>query len=220
MNRHSSYLMVAVTLAGTVLIPLQAQAQAVGGDQSIFQDDQQVVQDEGRRIQKYDASLQNREQAVLNHDAENERFRDFAQNEVQRLQKLRMEKGAKAISNAQIEQLNALQEWLGEDAQVRANEQSQVQQLKQSIGSMQKERNATFANLGNDVNAMREYQEQQAEDTKFNQMMAVNQFNELQSEMGAATWGGPPRDGTNNSVGGYGPLGGYGYSFGGGRRDF
>jgi hypothetical protein len=49
-------------------------------------------------------------------------------------------------------------------------------------------------------------------------MMQMNNFNELQSEMGAASWGRPPTDGTFNSTGGYGIQGGYGYSVGGGRR--
>jgi hypothetical protein len=134
------------------------------------------------------------------------------------LQKTRAEKGAQALTGEQVEQLNSLQQWLSQDAQTRESEQAQVQRLKSAIANLQTQRTATFNDLGSDVNAMREDQEQQAEDTKFNQMMAVNQFNELQSEMGACTWGGPPRDGTLNSVGGYGMLGGYGYSYGGGRR--
>jgi hypothetical protein len=210
--------MIAVTLVGTLLIPVQAQAQAVGGDQAIFQDDRQVLSAEGGRIQGYEQSLQNQQQEIINRNAQTDRFRDFAQRTVAYLQKTRAEKGAQALTGEQVEQLNSLQQWLSQDAQTRESEQAQVQRLKSAIANLQTQRTATFNDLGSDVNAMREDQEQQAEDTKFNQMMAVNQFNELQSEMGACTWGGPPRDGTLNSVGGYGMLGGYGYSYGGGRR--
>lgn len=220
MNKQSNYLMIAATLVGTLLIPVQAQAQAVGGDQAIFQDERQVLSDEGGRIQGYEQSLQNQQQQILNRNAQTDRFRDFAQRTVVYLEKIRAQKGTQALTSDQVEQLNGLQEWLSQDAQTRANDQAKVQQLKSAIANLQTQRNATFNNLGSDVNAMREDQEQQAEDTKFNQMMAVNQFNELQSEMGACTWGGPPRDGTLNSVGGYGMLGGYGYSFGGGRRAY
>lgn len=48
--------------------------------------------------------------------------------------------------------------------------------------------------------------------SKIDRMMRMNYFNELQSEMGAASWGRPPQDGTFNSVGGYGFMGGYGMS--------
>ncbi len=48
------------------------------------------------------------------------------------------------------------------------------------------------------------------EDRKFNQQMQINNFNELQSEMGWMTNGAPPRFGTfgGSMMGGFGGYGG------------
>jgi hypothetical protein len=75
----------------------------------------------------------------------------------------------------------------------------------------------TLANLNNDVSDMRQNIQDDKDQQKFNNQMQMNYYNELKSEMGAASWGGCPNDGTYNSVGGYGMLGGYGYSPMGGR---
>jgi hypothetical protein len=134
------------------------------------------------------------------------------------LKKIRNAHGSPALEAAQEKQLYALQDWLAKDDKVKDEERAHIKQLDQAIVNLQGQRSAAFSNMGSDIQDMKQNQERLAEDDKFNQMMRVNMFNELQSEMGAASWGRPPTDGTYNSVGGYGFQGGYGYSMGGGRR--
>ncbi len=153
-------------------------------------------------------------------DAKDQPFRLYAEQRIAQLKKLRAAHGSPALEAAQEKQLYALNKWLANDEQIKDEERAHIKQLDQTIANLQQQRGATFSNLGSDINAMRQNQENLAEDDRFNKMMRINMFNELQSEMGAASWGGSPTDGTYNSVGGYGFQGGYGYSFGGGRRGF
>ena len=148
-------------------------------------------------------------------------YRLYAEKRIQALSKIRNAGGSPAQSYAHDKkgELYALQAWLKKDNETRAAEQAHIKQLDQAIANLQGDEQAAMANLPNDIGAMRQVAQRQADDDKFNHMMQMNYFNELQSEMGAASWGRPPTDGTFNSVGGYGMQGGYGYSYGGGRRN-
>ena len=77
----------------------------------------------------------------------------------------------------------------------RAQEQSRIQQLDQQIANLQQSQNSAIRDMRSDIHNMRVDADTQAADKKFQQQMAVNYFNELQSEMGAASWGRPPTDG-------------------------
>jgi hypothetical protein len=193
-------------------------AQAAGGNQQIFSDEEQMTQMDNSQIMQ----MRNQESNIKAQDqaqeASQQPYRLYVEQRIRALQKLKMAHGSPAESTARDKQLYALQAWVAKDNTTREQDQGRIKQLDQAIANLQTERQASYANLGNDVNAMRENQQAMADDDKFNKMMKVNMFNELQSEMGAASWGAPPRDGTYNSTGGYGMQGGYGYSMGGGRR--
>ena len=213
LSKNSLLALALVSLAGS-----PALAQAAGGNQQIFQDEQQMMQGDSQRVHQVQTQEQQYANQVQKHNAAEEPFRQYAEKRIVELAKMRMNHGSPALSAANEKQLYALQQWLERDNETRAQEQAHLKALDKAIANLYEQRNATFTNLGSDINNMRENQEQLAEDDRFNQMMRMNMFNELQSEMGAASWGRPPTDGTFNSVGGYGMQGGYGYSFGGGRR--
>jgi hypothetical protein len=195
-------------------------AQVAGGNQQIFQDERMMMMQDSNSANQAQNQLEQYEQQVQANDSKNAAYRLYAEQRVQALEKLKAAGGSPSRSLAQEKngQMYALEKWLAADAQTRAAEQAHIRELERSIQNLQQTQNATLANMNSDINNMRENQEQAAEDDRFNKMMAINQFNELQSEMGAASWGRPPTDGTFNSTGGYGMGGGYGYSFGGGRR--
>ena len=121
------------------------------------------------------------------------------------------------MSQSQQRQMLLLSQWLQKDDQTRAAERAHLKQLDQAIANLQESINQAQGNMQSQIRDMHENQEIAQENNKFNQMMQVNYFNELQSEMGACSWGAPPQDGTYNSVGGYGFLGGYGYGMNGRR---
>ena len=128
-------------------------------------------------------------------------------------------KNPKAAS-ANKDKLKQMQDWLKRDNDYITRQQSYINQLTGTIANLQRNASTQIGNLQNDITAMRENQQDEKDAKKFDQMMQINYFNELQSEMGAASWGRPPEDGTFNSTGGYGFMGGYGYSGGFGRRNF
>jgi hypothetical protein len=189
-------------------------------NQAIFQDDRAIMQSDQQQIQQYQNAEQRLENQVEARDEKADSYRLYAEKRIQELSKIRNAGGSPTASLAKKSngELYALQAWMKKDAQVRTEEQQHIKQLEIAIANLQQSESAASANLPNDVGAMRSVAQRQADDDKFNHMMQINYFNELQSEMGAASWGAPPRDGTYNSVGGYGFLGGYGYGMGGGRR--
>jgi hypothetical protein len=195
-----------------------ASAQVAGGNQQIFGDDQQMMQMQNSQIMQLQNQEHQYEQEVQAQDAKDNTYKTYAENRIAALQKIKNAHGSPALSMANEKQLYALQQWLWKEKETREQEQAHIKQLDKAIANLTAQRNGSYTNLNADINDMRGNQEQKAEDDKFNQMMKVNMFNELQSEMGAARWGGPPNDGYYNSVGGYGFQGGYGYSYGRGRR--
>jgi hypothetical protein len=199
---------------------LAAQPMVNAQGQAIFQDDRALMQTDQMEVQQYQNNERQYEQQSEARDASANTYRLYAEKRIAELSKVRDAGGSPTKSlanNGKPGELYALQSWLKNDDATRASEQKHVKQLNRAIVNLQSEETAAMANLPNDIGAMREDGQRAADDDKFNHMMQMNYFNELQSEMGAASWGRPPTDGTYNSVGGYGMQGGYGYSVGGGR---
>ena len=172
-----------------------------------------------QEVQQYQNAEKQYEQNAAARDDSAMSYRLYAEKRIAALQKIRNAGGSPTRSMGKNGELYALQGWLKKDDQTREQEQAHIKQLDQAIANLQGDQQAAMANLPNDIGAMRQVAQRQADDDKFSHMMQMNYFNELQSEMGAASWGRPPTDGTFNSTGGYGFQGGYGYSMGGGRRN-
>jgi hypothetical protein len=198
---------------------LVAQPMVNAQGQAIFQDDRALMQTDQQGVQQYTNNEKQYEQQSEARDASANTYRLYAEKRIAELSKVRAAGGSPTRSLAQdkTSELYALEKWLKTDDSTRHAEQLHIKQIDKAIANLQSEESAAMANLPNDVGAMREDSQRAADDDKFNHMMQINYFNELQSEMGAASWGRPPTDGTYNSVGGYGFQGGYGYSMGGGR---
>ena len=194
---------------------------AFAQDQAIFQDDRQLMRTDQQEVQQYQNAEKQYEQTAESRDDSAMTYRLYAEKRIQALSKIRNAGGSptRSLTQSKKGELYALQAWLKKDNETRSEEQAHIKQLDQAIANLQGDEQAAMANLPNDVGAMRAVAQRQADDDKFSHMMQMNYFNELQSEMGAASWGRPPTDGTYNSTGGYGFQGGYGYSMGGGRRN-
>lgn len=209
----------AISLIAGVLNMAPALAQAAGANQQIFRDEEEMLRINNAQINQMERQEQNA-QAKAQSDEERYRpYRAYAEKRIKELEKLKAAGGSpvKSIANVGGE-LQNLQNWLKRDDELLQSDQNAIAQIDRSIANLRQTSHQTMQNLGNDITAMRQSVQDERDDVKFQQMMQINQFNELQSEMGAASWGTPPRDGTFNSVGGYGFGGGYGYSYGGGRR--
>jgi hypothetical protein len=202
-------------------ILLLCPAGAFAQEQQIFQDDRALMRTDQQEVQQYQQAESQYQQSAASRDESAMPYRLYAEKRIQALSKIRNAGGSptKSLAAGNKSQLYALQAWLKKDDATRAAEQAHIKQLDQAIANLQSDEQAAMANLPADVGAMRETAQRAADDDKFNHMMQMNYFNELQSEMGAASWGRPPTDGTFNSVGGYGFQGGYGYGFGSGRRN-
>ncbi len=207
---------VAFGIASLLLMPTRALAQG----QAIFQDDRQIMQQDQQQVQQFENQAQAYENQAKQRDESADSYRLYAEKQIKQLTKLRNAGGSptKSLAKEESGRLYALEAWLKSDESTRAAEQAHIKQLDQAIVNLQQQQQGQMANLSADVGAMRQVAQRADDDDKFNHMMQINNFNELQSEMGAASWGRPPTDGTYNSVGGYGFQGGFGYSMGGGRR--
>ena len=196
-----------------------AQPMVLAQGQAIFQDDRALMQTDQQEVQQYQNNERQYEQQASARDTSAEAYRVYAEKRIAELSKLKEAGGSptRSLAASKSGELYALQGWVKRDDATRTDEQRHIKQLDQAIANLQSEQTTAMANLPNDIGAMRQDSQRAADDDKFNHMMQTNYFNELQSEMGAASWGRPPTDGTMNSVGGYGFMGGYGYSAGGGR---
>lgn len=213
--RFKTILTVAVCSLGLSAIPAYSQ----GSNQAIFQDERQMELDNQAKLNGLSSEERQYAAAAAANDAKNEPYRLYAEKRIAELIKLKAAGGSPSRSYAnRTGDLHALENWLQSDSKTRASEQARIKQLNQAIANLRESENADASNMSSAIQGMRESQIAAQSDDDFNKMMRINQFNELQSEMGAATWGRPPEDGTFNSTGGYGMGGGYGYSFGGGRR--
>lgn len=207
MNRAFTVLIVRTTAALAILaMPVPALAQVAGADQGIFNDEQQMEVFNQQQVGNYQRQKMQLEEEMNNEEMKNQPYRLYAQKMVTQLSK----PGAKKTADDQT-RLSVYEDWLKKDAALKSEQIGRLKQLDRLIASTQQNQQATIANLNSDINSMRENVQDQKDAQKFNQMMQINYFNELQSEMGAASWGRPPEDGTFNSTGGYGMLGGYGY---------
>lgn len=207
----------ALACASSLIMPAQAIAQAAGANQTIYRDEQELLNTDQNMIGNYQASQSKAERDLLNEEKENESYRLYAEKRINVLEKAKRA-GTPVKTGDSNSELMVLQRWLRNDDAYRAKQQAYISQLDQAIANLRQGQSSTVANLGNDINAMRQSVQDEKDQQRFNNQMSMNMYNELKSEMGAASWGDTPRDGTYNSVGGYGFLGGYGYSGMGGRR--
>lgn len=207
----------ALACASSLIMPAQAIAQAAGANQTIYRDEQELLNTDQNMIGNYQASESKAERDLLNEEKENESYRLYAEKRISVLEKAKRA-GTPVKTGDSNSELMVLQRWLRNDDAYRAKQQAYISQLDQAIANLRQGQSSTVANLGNDINAMRQSVQDEKDQQRFNNQMSMNMYNELKSEMGAAAWGDTPRDGTYNSVGGYGFLGGYGYSGMGGRR--
>jgi len=200
-----------------------AYAQSAGAiDQSTVPADK-ILNDATRQQVQDLVQQRNAFQLEVNQSTQaDDNFRNYAQKRVQALLKLKNAGGSpsRSLSKERQGELYALQHWLDQDTQTRTQEQSRIQQLDQAIANLQQTQLSTLQDMRSDIHNMRVDADAQAADKKFQQQMAVNYFNELQSEMGAVSWGRPPQDGVFNtqsgtlnrlfqSGGGQGGYGGY-----------
>ncbi len=194
-----------------------AQAQVAGGNQAIYNDEKDLIRMDQSMIQEYQSEEQAAKSELAQQENKNQTYRLYAEKRIQDLEKAK-KAGTPVKTGNSDKELQVLESWLKRDDAYRAKQQAYIAQLDQAIANLRQGQTATVANLGNDINSMRESLQDARDQQRFNNQMTMNMYNELKSEMGAAAWGDCPRDGTYNSVGGYGFMGGYGYSPMGGRR--
>lgn len=189
-------------------LPAFAQGAEQGADQAAFQDDDELVRMNNAQLNQLQNEEVSAERQAQMDEQRNQAYRLYAEKRVQELEKLK--KG----SSESDKQIAILQSWLKNDSAMRLRDQQTIKSLRQRIANMEQSQQQVMANLGNDVSAMREAANDARADDKFKQQMQINYFNELQSEMGPATWVHPTR-GPSYGMGGYGFSGGQAL-FGGG----
>jgi hypothetical protein len=170
-----------------------AQAQA---DRAVFQEENQLLRDDQQQQQQLMQQKNQYEQQVQAQESQDEPYRLYAEKRVEELQKLRAAGGSpvRSVASQATTQLYALQKWLTADAQTRLDEQQHIKQLDEAISNLQSNQSQTLQNLQGDIQGMREDSTQAVEDKRFQHEMAINQFNEEQSEMGWMSLQGRPRD--------------------------
>ncbi len=194
-----------------------ALAQVAGANQTIYHDEQEMLNTDQAMINQYSSAENEAESKLAAEQAKSNAYRLYAEQRIQALEK--QKKGVSpSLAGAKSGEMAVLTSWLQQDSAYRAKQQAYIDQLEQCISNLRTSQTNTLANLNTDINALRQGVQDDKDQQKFENQMQMNQFNELKSEMGACSWGDTPRDGTFNSVGGYGFNGGYGYSAMGGRR--
>lgn len=207
-------------------LPVYGQSET---DSATVKADQLLNNATGQQLQQLENEKATYQLEINKTETADENFRNYAQKRVAALLKLRKAGGSpsRSLTKEKEGELYALEHWLAQDTQTKEQEQARLQQLDQAIANLQKEQNQSITDMRNDIHNMRVDADAQAADKKFQQQMAVNYFNELQSEMGAVSWGRPPGDGIYNtqsgtlnrlfrSGGGQGGYGGYaagGYNY-------
>ena len=198
---------------GSVASP--AFAQAAGATQSIFRDEQSMLGTDGAMINQYSQAEKGAQNDLDSEEQRSAAYRLYAEKRVAQLEDYK--RRPPALANSKSGDLPMLENWLKNDDAYRAKQQAYIEQLNQLIVNLRQTQTQTLANLNNDIAGLRQNQQDAKDQQKFQNQMQINQYNELKSEMGACSWGGTPNDGTMNSTGGLGMLGGYGYSPAGGR---
>ena len=194
----------AVAFVGTAGLSVRCFAQSgeQAADQTVFQDDAELMRLNNAQVNQLEAQEANAE-AQANLDRQrNQAYRLYAEKRVQDLEKL------KGKNSSTQEQIAVLQRWLKADAAMRLTDMQTIKSLRERVARMEQTQQQVTTNLGGDVGAMREAGENARSDDKFRQMMAVNYFNEMQTEMGPASWYPPRGGGANYSMGGMGFNGG------------
>ncbi len=197
-------------------------------DQSTVSADRMLDSAAGQQVQQLE-NQRNQYQLEINQtEKADDNYRAYAEERVKALLKLKNAGGSpsRSLSKERQGELYALQHWLDQDTQAKLQEQAHMQQLDQAIANLQQSQTQAIRDMRSDIHNMRVDADAQAANQKFQQQMATNYFNELQSEMGAASWGRPPTDGTLNTEsgslnrmfrgGGGGGAGGYaigGYNY-------
>jgi hypothetical protein len=206
----------AFTLAFAVVVtaPLSAMAQAAGANQGIFGDEQQMLHTDAAMINQYTEAQRQAETDLENEEQRSAAYRLYAEKRVSQLEDYK-KRGSPGLAGSKPGDLPMLESWLRNDDAYRAKQQAYIAQLNELIINLRQTETQTLANLNNDIAGMRQNQQDRKDQQRFENQMQINQFNELQSEMGACSWGGSPTDGTFNSTGAYGPLGGYGMGMNG-----
>lgn len=169
-------------------------------DQSAFQDDDELMRINNSQVRELEGEEHNAEQQAMFDDQRNQAYRLYAEKRVSDLEKLK-------TSPNNTQQIAVLQRWLKADAAMRLRDQQTIASLRRRISSMEQTQQQTMGNLGNDVAAMREAANDAQADNKFRQQMQMNYFNELQTEMGPASFNRPQYAGSY-SMGGMGFNGG------------
>ncbi|MBX9685194.1 MAG: hypothetical protein K2X27_00755 [Candidatus Obscuribacterales bacterium] len=204
--KRLKYALVLGILTSSALLPgLFIKSSAQGGemsaDQTAFQDDDELLRLNNSQVREVEGEEQSAEQQAAFDDKRNQAYRLYAEKRVQELEKLK--KG----SPDNDKQIAILQNWLKADSAMRLRDQQTINALRRRIYSMEQNQQQTMTNLSGDVSAMREAANNARADDQFRQQMQINYFNELQTEMGPATWVHPQRGATYN-MGGMGFNGG------------
>ncbi|HEY9785610.1 MAG TPA: hypothetical protein V6D17_09435 [Candidatus Obscuribacterales bacterium] len=180
----------------------RAQTGEQAADQSVVQDDAELMRLNNAQLRQVQGQeRQAEEQAALDAQRD-ETYRLYAEKKVQELEKL------KTKSPSTEQQIQVFQNWLRADAAVRLRDIQTIRALQQRIAKLEQTQDQVMSNIGSDVNAVREAGENARADDKFRQMMQINYFNELQTEMGPASWYPPRGGGAFYSMGGLGFNGG------------
>lgn len=171
-------------------------------DQSAFQDDDELLRLNNAQVRELQGEEQSAESQSMMDEQRNQAYRLYAEKRVQDLEKL------KSTPNNQ-QQIAILQRWLKADAAMRLRDQQTISNLRRRIANMEQTQQQTMGNLGNDVAAMRAAANDAVGDDKFRQQMQMNYFNELQTEMGPASFRSPgSAGGPTFGMGGMGFNGG------------
>jgi hypothetical protein len=199
-------------IARFISLPAYGQAST---DQATVSADQ-MLNDASRQQLESLVNQRNSFQLEVNKSEQaDDNYRIYAQ---QRIEALLKAQSSHSLSKEKQGELYALQHWIDQDVRIRSQDQARIQELNQQIAAMQASSTQAIRAMRSDIHNMRVDADAQAANQKFQQQMAVNYFNELQSEMGAVSWGRPPTDGTfnttsgalNRTFGGGGGQGGYG----------
>ncbi|MBA3857726.1 MAG: hypothetical protein C0507_12525 [Cyanobacteria bacterium PR.3.49] len=192
-----------LALASSVAFSLSAFAQEESAaDQAAFSDDGEMLRLNESQLRDLEMQERSAENVANMDSAKNQQYRLYAEKKIQELEKM---KGAKADADSQVQ---TLRKWLQADSAQRARDLQIIRSLQSRIARLEQTQQTTMANMGNDIGAVREAATNARSDAKFKQMMSMNYFNEMQTEMGQASWYPPRGGGANYNMGGMGFNGG------------
>ncbi len=194
-----------LALASSVAMTMSAYAQGAetAADQSAFSDDGDMLRLNEAQLRDLEMQEQSAENAANMDSGRNQQYRLYAEKRIQDVEKLKGAKKADADT-----QVQTLRRWLQADSAQRARDLQIIRSLQARISRLEQTQQTTMANLGNDVGALREAANDARSDTKFQQQMSMNYFNEMQTEVGAAAWYPPRGNSTSYNMGGMGFNGG------------